>query len=124
MRELRIGVRKVQPVLVVCHSSVLCNWKEELNTWDTSLWSDREDSVRNGSREVVLITFDTARLHIEELDLVDLRVVVVDECHKIKEMNLHAMKCSMRIGMNGTAVQTKYEELWCLLDWANPGCLR
>ena len=41
MRELRIGVRKVQPVLVVCHSSVLCNWKEELNTWDTSLCSDR-----------------------------------------------------------------------------------
>ena len=75
----------------------------------------------------MLITFDTARLHIEELDLVDLRVVVVDECHKIKEMNLgvtHNMKCSMRIGMNGTAVQTKYEELWCLLDWANPGCLR
>ena len=26
MRELRIGVRKVQPVLVVCHSSVLGNW--------------------------------------------------------------------------------------------------
>ena len=25
-RELRIGVRKVQPVLVVCHSSVLGNW--------------------------------------------------------------------------------------------------
>ena len=31
-RELRIGVRKVQSVLVVCHSYVLCNWEEELNT--------------------------------------------------------------------------------------------
>ena len=75
----------------------------------------------------MLITFDTARLHIEELDFVDLRVV--DECHKIKEMNpgvTHAMKslsCPMRIGLTGTAVQNKYEELWCLLDWDNPGCL-
>ena len=40
------------------------------------------DSVRNGRREVVLITFDTVRLHIEKLDLFDLRVVVVDECTK------------------------------------------
>jgi SNF2 family DNA or RNA helicase len=27
----------------------------------------------------------------------------------------------MRIGLTGTAIQNSYEELWTLLDWANPG---
>ena len=28
-----------------------------------------------------------------------------------------------RIGMTGTAIQNKYEELWTLLNWTNPGRL-
>ena len=31
--------------------------------------------------------------------------------------------CKRRYGLTGTALQNKYSELWCLLDWANPGCL-
>ena len=50
--------------------------------------------------------------------------------HKIKEINpgvtdaMNSLSCPMRIGLTGTAVQNKYEELWCILDWANPGSLR
>jgi len=137
IRELRIGDRKVQPVLVICPSSVLCNWEEELNTWGHFSVvrfhkGDKEETLRmarKGSIEVVMTTFDTARQHKEELDMVDWRVMVVDECHKIKEINsgvtraLKSFSCKMRIGLTGTALQNKYEELWCLLDWANPGCL-
>ena len=61
--------------------------------------------------------------------MVDWKLMVVDECHKIKEMQsgvtraMKAFSCQVRIGLTGTALQNKYEELWCLLDWANPGCL-
>ena len=137
IRELRISDRKVQPVLVICPSSVLCNWEEELNTWGHFSVvrfhkGDKEEALRmarKGSIEVVMTTFDTARQHKEELDMVDWRVMVVDECHKIKEISsgitraLKAFSCKIRIGLTGTALQNKYEELWCLLDWANPGCL-
>ena len=33
------------------------------------------------------------------------------------------IKCRRRIGLTGTAMQNRLSEFWCLLDWANPGCL-
>ena len=36
---------------------------------------------------------------------------------------LKSLPVRARVGLTGTALQNKYEELWCLLDWANPGCL-
>ena len=56
-------------------------------------------------------------------------VVVVDGCHKIKESKsgvtqaLKSFSVSARVGLTETTVQNRYEELWCLLDWANPACL-
>ena len=38
-------------------------------------------------------------------------------------MALKSLRCRRRIGLTGTLLQNKYEELWCVLDWANPNCL-
>ena len=79
--------------------------------------------------EVVLTTFETARKDIDELNGVDWDCVIVDEVHRIKDpkskvtMALKSLRCRRRIGLTGTLLQNKYEELWCVLDWANPGCL-
>ena len=35
--------------------------------------------------EVVLTTFETARDHIDDVNRVDWKTVIVDECHRIKE---------------------------------------
>ena len=85
--------------------------------------------ARDGRVEVVLTTFETVREYLEEINKVAWKLVVADECHKIKEKcsgltkALKSLLCLKRIGLTGTAFQNKYEELWCLLDWANPGCL-
>ena len=79
--------------------------------------------------EVVLTTFETARKDIDELNGVDWDCVIVDEVHRIKApkskvtLALKSLRCRRRIGLTGTLLQNKYEELWCVLDWANPGCL-
>uniref|UniRef100_A0A674NHN8 Excision repair cross-complementation group 6-like 2 n=1 Tax=Takifugu rubripes TaxID=31033 RepID=A0A674NHN8_TAKRU len=33
------------------------------------------------------------------------------------------LKCEVRIGLTGTIFQNNLEELWCVMDWAIPGCL-
>lgn len=33
------------------------------------------------------------------------------------------IKVRRRFGLTGTALQNNLKELWCLLNWANPGCL-
>jgi len=137
IRDLKLGKTKVSPVLVVCPSSVLSNWEDELDTWGYFSnvryhKGDRDKHLRlamQGSVEVVITTFDTARQYCVDLNMVNWKAIVVDECHKIKENNsgvTQAMKsftCNVKIGLTGTALQNKFDELWCLLDWANTGCL-
>ena len=137
IRALRMDERTTVPALIICPGSVLNNWEEELDRWGHFSYlkyhgQDRVSTLnqaRDGRVEVVLTTFETSRDHCGELDKVAWQVTVVDECHKIKEKNsgitkaLKSLSCLKRVGLTGTALQNKYEELWCLLDWANPGCL-
>ena len=125
--------------LIICPASVLFNWEEELNRWgrfaagkfhrsnpdmDTVL-----KKARAGRLEVVLTTYETARDKLDEVNKIKWTCVIVDEVHRIKEpsanvtKSLKNLKCIRRIGLTGTLLQNKYDELWCLLDWANPGSL-
>jgi superfamily II DNA/RNA helicase len=59
--------------------------------------------------------------------MVEWDCVVADECHIIKErksetaQSMNEINSLCRIGVTGTAIQNKYEELWTLLNWTNPG---
>ncbi|XP_072271087.1 DNA excision repair protein ERCC-6-like 2 isoform X2 [Pyxicephalus adspersus] len=36
---------------------------------------------------------------------------------------MKSLRCKVRIGLTGTILQNNMEELWCVMDWAVPGCL-
>eukprot|EP00094_Tigriopus_californicus_P010514 TCALIF_10142-PA protein Name:"Similar to ERCC6L2 DNA excision repair protein ERCC-6-like 2 (Bos taurus)" AED:0.30 eAED:0.30 QI:0/0/0/0.5/1/1/2/0/963 len=137
-RNVRIGQSQVRRTfLIIAPGSVLGNWESELERYGFFLVEkfharDRDRILRHtksGRVEILLTTFETAREAIDQLNTVDWDVVVVDEVHRIKEPKarvtqaLKSLNCRRRIGLSGTLLQNKYDELWCLLDWANPGCL-
>ncbi|TRY86501.1 hypothetical protein DNTS_010128 [Danionella cerebrum] len=123
--------------LIVAPLSVLYNWKDELDTWGhfrvVVVHGIRKDEelvrVQRGRCEIALTTYETLRLCLEEFNSVDWAAVIVDEAHKIKNHKsqitraMKAMKCKVRIGLTGTILQNNLEELWCVMDWAVPGCL-
>ncbi|TSL10194.1 DNA excision repair protein ERCC-6-like 2 [Bagarius yarrelli] len=129
---------KVKKVfLIVAPLSVLYNWKDELDTWGYfktvvvhGVRKDEELSrVNRGRWEIVLTTFETLRLSIEEFNSHEWAAVIVDEVHKLKNCKsqitqaMKTLKCKVRVGLTGTILQNNLEELWCVMDWANPGCL-
>ncbi|XP_068422715.1 DNA excision repair protein ERCC-6-like 2 isoform X2 [Clinocottus analis] len=63
------------------------------------------------------------------ISLINWSAVIVDEAHKIKNPNaqitqaMKDLKCKIRFGLTGTILQNNLEELWCVMDWAIPGCL-
>ena len=63
--------------------------------------------ARLGKVEVVLTTFDTARVSLEQLNKIHWDLVIVDEVHKLKEVKakitvaLKQLKCKRRIGLTG-----------------------
>ncbi|KAM7416043.1 hypothetical protein PAMA_018221 [Pampus argenteus] len=123
--------------LIVAPLSVLYNWKDELDTWGHfhcvvvhGLRKEEELAhIKKGRTEIALTTYETLRLCLDQFNNIDWSAVVVDEAHKIKNPNsqitqaMKDLKCQIRVGLTGTILQNNLEELWCVIDWAIPGCL-
>ncbi|XP_034727507.1 DNA excision repair protein ERCC-6-like 2 isoform X1 [Etheostoma cragini] len=123
--------------LIVAPLSVLYNWKDELDTWGHfqcvvvhGLKKEEELArIKKGRIEIALTTYETLRLCLDQFNNIDWSAVFVDEAHKIKNPNsqitqaMKDLKCKIRVGLTGTILQNNLEELWCVMDWALPGCL-
>ncbi|XP_061784328.1 DNA excision repair protein ERCC-6-like 2 isoform X2 [Nerophis lumbriciformis] len=123
--------------LIVAPLSVLYNWKDELDTWGHFQYvvvhglkkQEELARIKKGRMEIALTTYETLRLCLDQVNDIDWSAVFVDEAHKIKNPNsqitqaMKDLKCQVRIGLTGTILQNNLEELWCVMDWAVPGCL-
>jgi SNF2 family DNA or RNA helicase len=136
MRKMRRAGDNWYPrVLIVCPGSLIQNWKNELHRWgwwhvDTYHGPGKEDvlqAAKAGRLEIMITTYVTYKKMREAVNEVEWDCVVADECHVLKDRRsetTQAMDCVnalCRIGLTGTAIQNKYEELWTLLNWTNPG---
>lgn len=117
--------------LIVCPASVVANWQIELDTWgyfEHAILDKRSyEEFSRGRLDILLASHELAKQWIEELRDVDWSVVVVDECHKLKNprsaltMALNSLHCTCRLGLSGTAIQNQLDEMWALLNWCSPG---
>ncbi|XP_040272919.1 DNA excision repair protein ERCC-6-like 2 isoform X1 [Bufo bufo] len=137
MRREHITSSTKRVFLIVSPLSVLFNWRDELETWGyfkiSVIHGNRKDfelvRLRQGKSEIALTTYETLRLCLDDLNSVEWSAVIVDEVHKIKNPKarvtgaMKALRCKIRIGLTGTILQNNMEELWCVVDWAVPGCL-
>ncbi|GAD92464.1 DNA excision repair protein (Rad26L), putative [Paecilomyces variotii No. 5] len=139
MRKMRRSrVNKWYPrTLIVCPGTLIENWKSEFDRW--GWWhvevfhGDRKEealqAAKSGRLEILITTYTTYRMNKDSINMVEWDCVVADECHIIKERksettnSMNEVNALCRIGLTGTAIQNKYEELWTLLNWTNPGKL-
>ncbi|OLN86442.1 Switch 2 [Colletotrichum chlorophyti] len=136
LRKMRdLSGRWYPRVLIICPGSIIENWKTELNRWgwwkvDVFHGAGKEDvlsTARAGRIEIMITTYTTYKNHKSLVNTVKWDAVVADECHHMKEKNseitqaMNDVNSLCRIGLTGTAIQNKYEELWTLLNWTNPG---
>ncbi|GBF60645.1 switch [Trichophyton mentagrophytes] len=121
--------------LIVCPGTLIQNWRDEFDRW--GWWhvdvyhGDSKDaalkSAASGRAEILITTYTTYRLNRGAVNMVEWDCVIADECHIIKDRKsetakaMNELNALCRIGLTGTAIQNKYEELWTLLNWTNPG---
>jgi len=136
MRKMRrAGDHWYPRILIICPGSLIQNWKNELNRWgwwhsDLFHGPGKEDvlqTARAGRLEVMITTYVTYKNQRTSVNSVQWDAVVADECHVLKDRSsettraMNEVNSLCRIGLTGTAIQNKYEELWTLLNWTNPG---
>lgn len=143
------------PFMVCVPLSTVEHWRRETEGWtnmtvcvyhDTGGGRDMRDIIREyewhykgrSKRllkfQVLITTYDDLIRDYEELAEVPWRVVVVDEAHRLRQMNSKLAECMRsvctkglnaygyqhRILMTGTPLQNNTSELWSLLNFIEP----
>lgn len=143
------------PFLIVVPLSTIEHWKREAEGWthlssclyhDITGGKETRDVIREyewyykgRSRRllkfnILITTYDDLIKDYEELAEIPWRVVVVDEAHRLRNINSKLIECMRsvvakgvtaygyqhRILMTGTPLQNNTQELWTLLNFIEP----
>ncbi len=139
-REREHEERPAPPSLVICPTSVLTNWKREINRFAPELkvriqhGSDRaRDNTfidqTTETYDVILTTYGTARRDVDFLSKVQWDDVILDEAQNIKNpaaqqtQAIRRLDAVNRIALTGTPVENRLSELWSIMQFLNPGYL-
>lgn len=121
-----------KPVLVICPTTLMGNWKKELEMFAPSLdaviyhGSERQLDINH---DVILTTYAIMRIDVEELKKHTWSVIIVDEAQNIKNpdtaqtLAIKMLKSDVKIAMTGTPVENRLTELWSIFDFINKGYL-
>ena len=123
--------------LVVLPSSLVFNWRNELERFAPSLTvqahtgQNRTKDARILRRfDVLLTTYQTALRDVEILKQIDWEYIILDESQQIKNRQskvfkaLNELNAKHRISLSGTPIENSLSDLWSQMQFINPGLLR
>lgn len=124
------------PSIVVLPKSLLFNWQEESARFTPKLKVIAYAGITRSKllqeipgAHLVLVTYPTLRLDLEELKKFDFHYVIADEAQAIKNAGSLSYKacCQLRgphrLAMSGTPVENSIDDLFALVDFVSPGLL-
>lgn len=143
------GKPTIQKAIVACPSSLVRNWANELTKW---LGADavtpfaidgktpkeeltrqlRQWAIASGrsvTRPVIIVSYESLRLNVEELKNAPIGLMLCDEGHRLKNGDsqtfnaLNNLNVSRRVILSGTPIQNDLSEYFALISFANPELL-
>ena len=123
--------------LIVAPSSVVPNWRNELQRFAPTLnltilnqSEDRSKDIKEAKAgDVIITTYGLLNIQQDDLTGREWNVVCLDEAHTIKNANTKMSKAAMllkaqhKVILTGTPIQNHLAELWNLFQFINPGLL-
>lgn len=124
--------------LIVCPTSLLYNWKEELHKFNSKLRvividgipSQRKKTLsKMGDFDVIITSYTLLQKDIETYAQVPFSYAVLDEAQHIKNRgtrnakSVKMIQAAHRLILTGTPIENSLDELWSLMDYLMPGFL-
>ena len=130
----------VPPTLVIAPTSVLGNWRKEIERFapqlrtmvhqgSTRLKDKQAFTETCATHDVVLTSFALARLDEKLLQSLKWHRVVVDEAQNIKNPQAAQTRAILkltaphRLALTGTPVENRLRDLWSIFNFLSPGYL-
>ena len=125
------------PSIVVCPTSLLFNWENEiarfmprLKTMVVSgLPEKRRELLRTPGIDVFITTYDMLKRDVECYENFHFAYIIADEAQNIKNpgtqaaKSLKELKGKVRFALTGTPIENTLTELWSIFDFIMPGYL-
>jgi len=125
-----------EPALVVAPTSLVGNWRRELEKFAPGLRvlvlhgpRRRERFGRIGEVDVVVTTYPLVLRDMEVFSKHHFALQILDEAHTVKNVRsqihqaVKAIDAELRLCITGTPVENNLDELWALFDFLMPGLL-
>jgi len=135
LTEFNAG-RLTRPVLIVAPTSVLANWRAEFELLAPTLrvlvmhgQSRQEHFDSIAQYHVVVTSYALLRIDADRYLEHEFSVTILDEAQAIKNADAKTAQVASRLRsdtrfcLTGTPMENHLEELWSLMDFANPGVL-
>lgn len=132
-------IKAPKPVLLVCPTSVINNWKKEAARFTpelsvmvhhgTSRKKEEEFKKEAMSHAIVVSSYGLLQRDVKFLKGVPWAGVVLDEAQNIKNPETkqakasRALEADYRIALTGTPVENNVGDLWSIMEFLNPGFL-
>jgi SNF2 family DNA or RNA helicase len=136
MIQIEIEKGNSCPSLVVCPTTLVWNWQEEIKKFLPNVQAlvlvgnHRRDLFDQINKvQVVITSYSLLRRDIELYKKLSFNYVILDEAQNIKNRNTRnaqvakLLKASMRLAMTGTPVENSIMDLWSIFDFLMPGFL-
>lgn len=143
------GKTTIQKAVIACPSSLVRNWANELVKWlgpdainpfavdgkaskEELTMQMRQWASATGRaviRPVLIVSYETLRLYVNELGNTPIGLMLCDEGHRLKNGEsqtfeaLNALNVKKRVILSGTPIQNDLSEYFALLNFANPSYL-
>lgn len=126
------------PSIVICPSSILLNWNDEINKFSKDLNAlcimgtkmERDELIKDiTDYDVIITSYDYIRRDIDEYDDARFNCIILDEAQYIKNQNtmnaksVKELKGNHRFALTGTPIENTLAELWSIFDFLMPGYL-
>ncbi|CAG84839.2 DEHA2A12276p [Debaryomyces hansenii CBS767] len=122
------------PFLIVVPLSTISNWCNEVKRFAPSLKmlkyigskQERSDLAISSDYNIVLTSYEISIRDFSKLNRINWKYLIVDEGHRLKNMNCTLIKFLKKLNVNnkllitGTPLQNNLDELWSLLNFILP----
>jgi SNF2 family DNA or RNA helicase len=123
-----------QQHLIVCPSSLLYNWQQELEKFAPHLTTfihhganRNVENIETSNCNIILTTYSTLRIDIDAMAVISFGAAVIDESHNIKNpaalitKAVGLVNAAYRVALSGTPVMNNTFDLYAQLSFLLPG---
>ncbi|MCY6960286.1 DEAD/DEAH box helicase [Clostridium brassicae] len=122
--------------LIVAPTSLIYNWKEEIERFAPTLkigivhGRGNKKVIENFKEyDVILTTYGTLKNNIEDYNDMEFDYFIIDEAQNIKNplsqntKSVKKIKAKVKFALTGTPIENNLTELWSIFDFIMPGYL-